>query len=604
MAATASIVNARKTYSIENNNDTQTLTFTVKRTSGSTYWQDKKSLIFKLIYDNDDGTKTTLSQTVQFNFPSGSVGASKSTSVDFVVPHKSDGTQSITYEASIATGTSVGTLNPKGSAKLETIPRASSITVNDANIGSSTNIVINKASENFTTTLRYRALKPDETWTDWSIIVTKSGFKEVYGWTVPTSLYSLIPNNQTIVCEFEATTFSDDTQVGSPTYARATFTATGNPIINNISATDINSVTANLTEGTSTSSKMVRYASNVQIVVSATRQNGSSISSIMVNGVACTLSGSSSDATRTGTVTINGVSTNSFQIVVVDSRGYTSTQTKTMTMIEYVPLTLNANIDRNTPTDGKVNIEYSGNYFNGNFGSQNNALIVQYRSRIKGGTWGSWTNLSPNISGNTYSQSTTISGYTYTNQYEFEMQAFDEIQTKPITGITVAKGKPIFNWADELFNVYGEYYQNDVLLSDIYLAKDDLLNKVYPVGSIYMSVNSTSPATLFGGTWAQLKDRFLLGSGNTYTNGSTGGEASHTLTTNELPDMGSFLSLNWKDQNTYNTGIFGDGGMKTQDRTASSGSSFGEHWTTLKGGEQAHNNMPPYLVVYMWKRTA
>lgn len=126
----------------------------------------------------------------------------------------------------------------------------------------------------------------------------------------------------------------------------------------------------------------------------------------------------------------------------------------------------------------------------------------------------------------------------------------------------------------------------------------------FPVGSIYMSLSSTNPSTYFGGTWTQIKDRFLLGAGNTYTAGNTGGEASHTLTTSELPDMGKFLSLNWKDQNVHNTGIFGNGGMKTQDRTASYGNDFGEHWTTVCGGKQAHNNMPPYYVVYIWRRTA
>ena len=58
---------------------------------------------------------------------------------------------------------------------------------------------------------------------------------------------------------------------------------------------------------------------------------------------------------------------------------------------------------------------------------------------------------------------------------------------------------------------------------------------MYPVGSIYLSVNSTNPATLFGGTWVQLKDRFLLGAGSSYTNGSTGGAATVTLQSSQIP---------------------------------------------------------------------
>ncbi|MBQ9067731.1 MAG: hypothetical protein IJ131_01540, partial [Eggerthellaceae bacterium] len=62
-------------------------------------------------------------------------------------------------------------------------------------------------------------------------------------------------------------------------------------------------------------------------------------------------------------------------------------------------------------------------------------------------------------------------------------------------------------------------------------------NLVYPVGSIYMSVNSANPAIIFGGTWVQLKDQFLLAAGTKYAAGSTGGSAdsvipahTHTIT--------------------------------------------------------------------------
>ena len=63
-----------------------------------------------------------------------------------------------------------------------------------------------------------------------------------------------------------------------------------------------------------------------------------------------------------------------------------------------------------------------------------------------------------------------------------------------------------------------------------FLTRQDLLNVVYPVGSIYTSVNNVSPQTFLGGTWQQIQERFLLASGGDYTAGSTGGEAVHTLT--------------------------------------------------------------------------
>lgn len=66
-------------------------------------------------------------------------------------------------------------------------------------------------------------------------------------------------------------------------------------------------------------------------------------------------------------------------------------------------------------------------------------------------------------------------------------------------------------------------------------AANDLLNRIYPVGSIYISVKSTNPNSLFGGTWAQIQGRFLLGQDSRYAAGSTGGEETHTLTVNEMP---------------------------------------------------------------------
>ena len=62
-----------------------------------------------------------------------------------------------------------------------------------------------------------------------------------------------------------------------------------------------------------------------------------------------------------------------------------------------------------------------------------------------------------------------------------------------------------------------------------------LLNLVYPVGSIYWSSNNTNPGTLFGGTWTQIKDKFILAAGDSYTNGATGGAATVTLTVSNMP---------------------------------------------------------------------
>lgn len=113
--------------------------------------------------------------------------------------------------------------------------------------------------------------------------------------------------------------------------------------------------------------------------------------------------------------------------------------------------------------------------------------------------------------------------------------------------------------------------------------KTMLLDQIYPIGSIYMSVNSSNPGTLFGGTWQQLKDRFLLGAGDTYAAGAQGGEASHTITTQELPYLGKFSAVSWASGNGATNGIFSKQFMY-KDITAPSGSAAGTAEFTAQGG--------------------
>ena len=121
----------------------------------------------------------------------------------------------------------------------------------------------------------------------------------------------------------------------------------------------------------------------------------------------------------------------------------------------------------------------------------------------------------------------------------------------------------------------------------------DLLNLIYPVGSIYISVNSTNPANLFGGTWEQIKDRFLLACGSTYNAGATGGEATHTLTIAEMPSHNH--TWGWRKSAASGNNAWDAAGS---DKTGTSSDIIGS-----TGGGKPHNNMPPYLAVYMWKRT-
>lgn len=119
---------------------------------------------------------------------------------------------------------------------------------------------------------------------------------------------------------------------------------------------------------------------------------------------------------------------------------------------------------------------------------------------------------------------------------------------------------------------------------------------IYPIGSIYMSVNEVNPSEIFGGTWQRIKDRFLLASGDTYNNGATGGEATHTLTVNELPSHNHSLNIP--------TAVAGSSANIASGSVYSIQEATYTNPTGNTGGGAAHNNMPPYLAVNVWVRTA
>lgn len=122
-----------------------------------------------------------------------------------------------------------------------------------------------------------------------------------------------------------------------------------------------------------------------------------------------------------------------------------------------------------------------------------------------------------------------------------------------------------------------------------------LLLTIYPVGSVYLSLDVTSPASLFGGTWEQIMDRFLLGAGGDYAAESTGGEAEHALTVEEMPSHNHTINR----YTTTDSGLTGTGFSRERNVSILKDNQYGPHST---GGGQPHNNMPPYLAVYMWKR--
>lgn len=191
----------------------------------------------------------------------------------------------------------------------------------------------------------------------------------------------------------------------------------------------------------------------------------------------------------------------------------------------------------------------------------------------------------------------------------------------------------------------GQWHDNQLTIAEIF-------DRIYPVGSIYISVNDTNPSVLFGGTWEQITGRFLLATGypgnNTYDGfgaikqpdtwhvypEQTGGEDYHTLTTNETPahthtrgtmEIEGTWWTSWNQNvrgfhNLSCTGAFYShidnsrpGRITSEDANANNGGGRnGMPWfrasggwtgeTSSVGGNEAHNNMPPYFGVNMWQR--
>lgn len=131
-----------------------------------------------------------------------------------------------------------------------------------------------------------------------------------------------------------------------------------------------------------------------------------------------------------------------------------------------------------------------------------------------------------------------------------------------------------------------------------HVKKLGIFDLIYPVGSLYMSVNDVSPATLFGGTWERIEDRFILASGSTYAAGSTGGAESHKHIA-PIGYQSSSQYLGTINVNGNTTSFPTAGGYNTVKRDAGGSS--------IPSGIAAYytetvSNIPPYMAVYVWRR--
>jgi len=353
-------------------------------------------------------------------------------------------------------------------------------------------------------------------------------------------------------------------------------------------------------------------------------------------------SAAATDVATSTTTKDSGVisATTSVVCTVVDSRGFTASETYTATITPYqTPSLTTASGFR---CDSTATADDAGTYvaitistLYADIDSQNTIAVQAFSKLASSATYGA----AVDVLGGTTSTSGTndiyaitdflISGYADA-VYDIKIVATDALGNTDTKYLKITSQA----WALHFRNggagaAIGKVAEADNQLQipddwEYYRGVNKAVLSAYPVGSIYMSVSSTNPGTLFGGTWERITGRFLLaatdggaagGNGNaSIAPGYTGGEATHTLSAAEMPahnhqvlqasGNGNSIVPNGLTNGARTIAAYHAGCGWIPTGSTYIGQKSWEGDTNSKGSSSAHNNMPPYLAVYVWKRTA
>ena len=630
-------------YSVENNSSNVTVTVRFWRTNGYTTYGN--GTVYCYIYD------TTYSQSVTSDQKITSDGIDLfTTTLD--IPHNDDGTRTLNIAAYI----SHERFTSESHAfyvDLTTIPRASELSCRTSwTLGESITFTIDRKSSSFRDTLSYETSS-----TEYSGDLYVKTSANTIEYTPPKDWANLYPNSTRGMVVFVLTTYDGNGNSIGNTRRNAWFVIPDNdsdflPKCS-LSLTDTSSITVNGTKKSCLEyfGKYVAGGSTIHAEIAADGAYGSTIKSYSGSYPGGSFSTQSFDIPTSG---LSG----EFQInaSVRDSRNIKNSASATANIVAYSPPIVTAlSVHRCvSETDGTESDQ--GNYTQVKYGysiyniasttGNNNAksVVLKYKKSSES----NWT--IKNLTASAYTGSgSVIIGTLSDFSYDILITVSDSItssskSTSVSTGYCIyhvpASGKGItfggiaegdgFNVkmpatfsgsisAGGNYNgkyVTGTWLQTtqatDLGRKPTKIAVLDesgwiysralsslILEAVYPIGSIYMSVNKTSPATLFGGTWEAIQGKFLLGADSgTYKAGTTGGEATHTLTTSEMPSHNHAVNYPNAGADDHSApGNYPDG---PSDSTYYAVGSY----TSSAGGGKAHNNMPPYLAVYIWKRTA
>lgn len=436
---------SRASYSVENN--TTTISYTLKGAGTYTGWVNTRNI--KLVVN---GT-TVYTAAGPIKVYQGTVLKSGTVTIS----HNNDGTKS--FSASVDSGIYDSTVDNNGSSSwaLDTIPRASTIKATNGNIGSNTTITITRASSNFTHTLTWSCSGLSGTF------ATKTTATSVTG-TISTDIYAKIPNAKTATVTVTCDTYNGSTPIGSST---CTFTATASesackPTLSRTSIEDANT-TATAVTGSKT--RLIKGVSNVKVTgVKAESKNSATLKSVVFKCDSKTSSIAIATATAgTGTATISAVPSGKFTLTATDSRGYSTTITDELTIVDYAKPTLTlAKVERAEQTSDTAKVTFQGTY--DSYSTIFNGLTFNVRYKPRGGSYSGWSTVATIDKNGTGAPGTgkvvasnmAFAGEVslsldYRKEYTIELKITDNL-TSTIYTLTLAPGVPIFDWGEKDFN--------------------------------------------------------------------------------------------------------------------------------------------------------
>ena len=493
----------------------------------------------------------------------------------FWAPHNADGTGSATVGSYYSSG--YGNM-PYGefTLTLSTIPRASQPSINtypnnspDITAGTACTIHMNKKA-NFTHTVKYSFGKKSGT--------IATGVVDNCSWTPPTSLLDQITTATVGYGGISVETYSGSTKIGETKTCNFNLHVPNdsNPIIGDISLVEQHAGVKEKNDNVT-----VQQISRKFVSVPVTAKYSTSIKSVVCDGVVL----SNNNGTYTGYV--SNKSNGTYTVIATDNRGLQSTGTVNQTYYAYSKPYVTASLKRENDTSQNGTLSVSGTY--------STILSNTVRMSIKRNDASSATSVMPMLSNGNISFSEAYTDLYYTLSFSVTVTVTDSFGESVSATAYLGVGQYAFAMIKQ-----GVVLGPDSYLFDKQSVIRSVLDFFYPVGTIYTTEDKGfDPSKRWGGTWELIKDRMIIGAGNSYAVKSTGGEAMHTLTGKETPPHNhtSPIRIQWYNEVRNGVMFTGWGASNAQ-------VDYTTQYTGYAGEGHAHNNLPPYYSAYIWRRTA